>query len=142
MSIDGAILQFGGSLVAILGLAGLAYWLKLGGSPRIASPEVARELAREVVFGFAAKDCAVDAKGDSALLADGSGRIMILKRHGSHFAGRILNETSDARIAGDTLVIDSGERRFGSISLRLDDCADWANRINALKDAEKDSGHA
>ena len=37
------LLQTAGSLVAILALAGLAWWLKLGGTPRLASEaDVAR----------------------------------------------------------------------------------------------------
>ena len=135
MNLDGAILQFGGSLIAILMLAGLAYLLGLGGRPTIVSAEHARGLASEVTYGFEAKDCAVDTNGKGALLEDGSGRIMVLKPHGSHFAGRILNASSDARLKGDHILVDSGERRFGDVTLNLPDEELWIERIKALRNA-------
>jgi hypothetical protein len=133
MSLDGVILQFVGSLVAILFLAGLAYWLGLGGKPSIASSEHARGLATEVTYGFDAVNCTVDAKGKGALLVDGRGRIMILKPHGSHFAGRILNASSDAYLEGDQILVDPGERRFGNVTLELSDGGLWMERIKALR---------
>ena len=133
MNIDGAILQFGGSLIAILLLAGLAYWLGLGGKPKIISAEHATRLAGEVVFGFDASECSIDSEGASALLSDRTGRIMVLKRHGSQFAGRILNSNSNADAKGDQLEVESGERRYGSVSMLIPNAQDWAKRVKALR---------
>ena len=135
MSLEGVILQFGGSLVAILMLAGLAYWLGLGGKPSIASAEHARGLANEVTYGFEAIDCAIDTKGKGALLLDGRQRIMILKPHGSHFAGRILDSSANAHLKGGQILIDPGERRFGNVTLELTDGRLWMKRIQALRSA-------
>ena len=129
MEIGSAILQFGGSLVAILLLAGLAYWWGLGGKPRIRDEYHARLLAGEVVYGFDPVDCSLDENGAAAVMQDHAGRIMVLKRHGSHFAGRILTGLSSAGAANGQLTINSGERRFGRVTLAVPDGQGWAKRI-------------
>ncbi|ABC64870.1 hypothetical protein [Erythrobacter litoralis] len=126
-------LQIVGSLVAILALAGLAMWLKLGGSPRIDSEETARLAADEAVDGFAAIRFGIDTDGRGALLEDGAGRILLLKPHGNQFAGRVLGPTAKAHMQSGVLTVDSGERRFGTITLALDDGAYWESAINRLK---------
>ena len=52
MEIPFALIQFGVSLLAIFALAGLAYWLKLGGKPKLASDVDAAPAASEVEAGF------------------------------------------------------------------------------------------
>ncbi len=128
--------QTAGSLVAILALAGLAWWLKLGGAPRLDSAEAVARAAGEVEDGFAPVAAACDAEGSGALARDGAGRIMVIKRHGNRFAGRVLCPAAQARIwrdLGETaLEVDPGEPRFGKVFLTLPDAQAWADAINRL----------
>ncbi|QUL37475.1 hypothetical protein [Erythrobacter sp. JK5] len=132
MDIHPQILLFAGSLIAILALAGLARLLQLGGTPVLATEEDAREAASEVWDGYQPHRIALDRDGAAALLDDANGRIMLIKRHGNQFTGRILLPTASASVAGDTLEVDSGEARFGRVSLTIDDAAAWEAAINAL----------
>lgn len=127
---------FLGSLVAILALAGFARWLKLGHAPRLATEAEARAAAAEAIDDFEPVRIALDHQGHGALLQDGTGRLLLLKPHGNFFAGRLLTGASRADHQtghGRTgLRIDSGERRFGAITLQLDDPAYWADAIKRL----------
>ncbi|MBI1402929.1 MAG: hypothetical protein GC147_06930 [Porphyrobacter sp.] len=132
------LLQFGGSLVAILALAGLAYWLKLGGMPRLDSDEAVRRVADEIADGFVPTAIARDAEGRAALARDAAGRIMLIKRHGNRFAGRLLGPGARTRSAAEMLEVDCGEPRFGRVALMLDEPRAWAAAIDGLNGA----GHA
>ena len=133
MSLPPELLQFLGSLVAILALAGLAYVLKLGGKPKLTDTEAAQRLANEAVDGFVGTLIALDQNGSGAILKDAHGRILLLKPHGNKFVGRILNARASARISDGQLVIDSGERRYGASKLDLADSQTWADAINKLR---------
>ena len=126
------LLQTAGSLVAILALAGLAWWLKLGGTPRLDSAEAVAKAAGEVEDGFTPSTTACDADGASALARDGAGRIMVIKRHGNRFAGRVLGPGAAAWVAGGQLEVVPGDPRFGTVFLTLTDAEAWADAINAL----------
>lgn len=127
------LLQFLGSLAAILLLAGVAWWLKLGPERRLNNEDEARRAAAEAADGFEAKDLALDAEGRAALLRDAGGRIMLLRPHGTHFAARILTPAATARIESDTLVVDTAERRYGGAALRIAEPQAWVKRIEAIK---------
>ena len=136
------LLQTAASLVAILALAGLAWWLKLGGTPRLDSEDAVRRAAGEVEDGFAPVALACDAEGAGALARDGAGRIMAIKRHGNRFAGRVLGPQARAHLCRDmgkvALEVDPGEPRFGKVFLTLAEPEAWAtaiNRLNASQDA-------
>lgn len=126
------LLQTAGSLVAILALAGLAWWLKLGGAPRLDSEDAVRRAAGEVEDGFVPAALACDPGGASALARDHAGRIMLIKRHGNRFAGRVLGPEAAARVAGGQLQVDPGEARFGRVFLTLPEAGTWADAINGL----------
>ncbi|MFW5633655.1 MAG: hypothetical protein ACOCYR_02060 [Erythrobacter sp.] len=132
MDIPPLLLQTLGSLLAILVLAGLAVLLKLGGAPSLASGEDVRRAAAEAVDGFEAIECAASRDGAAALARDAEGRIMLIKRHGNRFAGRILTGRARARRHGEALEIDCGERLYGAVVLVLDDPASWQARIDAM----------
>lgn len=134
MNLSGEMLQFLGSLAAILLLAGLARAFGLGGNPGISNPEQARIAAGEAVYGFVPEACAIDRGGKGAILEDASGRLLLLKRHGSKYAGRLLGPQAIASIDGDRLIVRTGERRYGDVSLAIADAVRWARRIDALKD--------
>jgi hypothetical protein len=130
------LFQTAGSLVAILALAGLAWWLKLGGAPVLDSDDAVARAAGEVEDGFTPLASACDAEGDAALARDAAGRIMVIKRHGNRFAGRILGPGAAARIDNQpgefNLVVDAGEARFGKVFLTLPQPETWAEAINRL----------
>ncbi len=133
MEIPFALIQFAGSLAAIFAVAGLAVWLGLGRDARLASDAEAHDWAEQVAQGFAAETVAIGADGKAALLRDTSGQIMLLKQHGGHFAGRVLDGKSSAKTLEDTITVDSAERRFGAVTLRIKSADDWAKAICALK---------
>lgn len=133
MNLHPALLQFLGSLAAILALAGLAWWLKLGAAPRLTDEAAARRAAEEAESGFDPVAVTLDREGRGALLRDRAGRILLLRAHGSHFAGRILPPHTRVTQDAGTLEIDPGERFYGRVSLAVEDAPGWAQRIERLE---------
>ena len=127
------LIQAGASLLAILALAWLARRLDLGADVRIRDEDEARRLAAEALCGFDAEDLALDRAGIGALLRDRMGRVMLLKRHGAHFAARLLDSHCHARLDRNFLTIGSGESTFGTVTLDLGDKAQiWASSLRRL----------
>ena len=119
--------QMLGSLLAILALAWLARHWQLGGDTRIVDHAHARALAQEALCGFDPVEVAVDRAGQGALLRDGANRVLLLRKHGSHFAARLLGSASEARLDRHLLTITPAERTFGSVTFDLGDAAaHWA----------------
>lgn len=133
MEVPPLLIQTAGSLVAILALVGLARWLGLGGSPLLGDAADVRRVADEVEDGFIAADFAVSQDQTAALTLGTDGRIMLIRRHGNRFAGRILGPNACAHAAGDTLAVDCGEARFGKTLLTIPDSSTWAEAINRLR---------
>jgi hypothetical protein len=134
--------QTAGSLVAILALAGLAWWLRLGPALPLANGDDVRRIAAEIEDGFAPITIACDEEGAGALARDAQGRIMLIKPHGNRFAGRVLTSGASATIKDHpgefNIIIDSGERHFGRLALTLPEPETWAaaiNRVNGPQDA-------
>jgi hypothetical protein len=126
-------LQFGGSLIAILVLAWIAHRLGLGGDARIRDEEHLRELAEEALYGFDPVDLAIDRSGMGALARDADGRVMLLRRHGSHFAGRLLDNHLHVRLDRNLIEVGTGEKRFGKITLDLGrEAPAWAASLRRL----------
>ncbi|HVR90265.1 MAG TPA: hypothetical protein VHG29_04105 [Novosphingobium sp.] len=127
------LLKLAGSLAAILLIFLVALKLRLGGDIRLRSEAEARELADHAVCGFDAVDVALDRAGIGALLRDRQGRVMLLRRHGAHFASRLLDGHADTRLDHNFLTIGTGERRFGSVTLDLGAEAQvWASSLRHL----------
>lgn len=126
-------LLFLGSLVAILALSGIARWLRLGRAPRLANEDEARFAANEAIDGFEPVRIALDHQGAGAIMEDRAGRLLLLKPHGNFFAARTAALSWTARQHGNQLTIDSGERRFGTVSLMLDDPGYWVAAIERVK---------
>lgn len=123
-------LQLAGSLIAILLLAWLAHRLGLGGDSRIHSAEDARVLADEAVHGFATEEVAIDAAGLGALCRDRAGRVLLLRRHGSHWAGRLLDAQASAQLEAGRLTLATPDRRFGAVTLDLGgEASAWVERL-------------
>lgn len=132
LDVSPQILQFVGSLTAILILAGIAKALGLGRGVKLRHDDMVRDAASEIEDGFESQRISISRERTAALARDSAGRIMLIKRHGNKFAGRIL--TSRARVFEqvDTLHVESGETHFGTVQLTLDDPAYWADAINRL----------
>lgn len=126
-------MQLAGSLLAILALAWLAHRLGLGGDARITSAEEARALADEALHGFEARDVAIDRAGMGALCRDAGGRILLLRRHGSHWAARLLDSHAHARLDRGFLTLATTDRRFGSVTFDLgDEAPAWAASLRRV----------
>ena len=126
-------IQLLGSLAAVLLLAACAWKLGLGGDVRIRSEDEARRLAREAIWGFEAAEVGLDRAGIGALLRDYTGRIMLLRRHGAHFAARLLDSHEGIRLDRNFLVISTGERAFGTVTLDLrEEAQAWAGALRRL----------
>lgn len=121
------------SLVAIFGLAWLANRMGLGGDVRLRDEAEAKALAQAALCGFEPVDTVLDRAGIAALLRDEKGRIMLLRRHGVHFAARVLDSHKGARLDRNFLTISSGERSFGTVTLDLGGRAqEWAVALRRL----------
>lgn len=132
MNLPPALLQFLGSLAAILALAGMAWWMKLGPQVRLSSEEEARDAANEAVDGFSPQEIALDSEGRGALMSDTAGRILLLRPHGTHLAGRILTSHAHATIEDGAIVVDTAERRYGAARLAIANPQAWVQRIEAI----------
>ena len=133
MTLSPALLQFLGSLAAILVLAAIAWRLKLGPEPRLDDETAARQAADEAVSGFEPVAIGLDREGRGALLRDSGGRILLLRPHGSHFAGRLLSDRAKVRIEDGALFVDTAESPYGFARLALADASAWMQAIEAIK---------
>ncbi len=129
----GLAIQLAGSLLAILALWWLAYRLGLGGDVRIRTEDEARALADEAIHGFDPVEIAIDKAGIGALCRDREGRVLLLRRHGSHWASRLLDSHAHARLDRELLTLATGDRSFGSITLDLGrDAPAWAASLRRV----------
>ena len=128
------LLQFGGSLAAILALFLLAGWLKLGGVGRIDGPKHAMALASEADLHFTPRDVIVDREGRAAILFDGAA-VMLLMPHGNKFVGRVLGPAARVERTGEGLSVHSGERLHRPVEIALDheEAEAWFARLRALE---------
>ncbi len=110
--------KFAASLIAIIAVWALARWMKLGGDIRIADDAHARTLAAEAVDGFEAVAVGRDRAGYAAILSDGQGRQLLLRRHGAQFVARLLGPEIEARLDQHLLSITIPEA-FGTTVLNL-----------------------
>jgi hypothetical protein len=128
------LLKFGGSLLAVVLLILVAWKLALGGDARIRNEDDARALADEALCGFTPAAIAIDRAGFAALARDASGRVLLIRRHGAHFAARLLDSHAHARLDRNFLTIGTAESTFGSVTLDLGDQAQvWAGSLRRLE---------
>jgi hypothetical protein len=107
--------QLGGSIAAILVLAGIARMLRLGES-RIDGPGDAQRMAEALLAGFDAGRALVSQDGGAAIVA-GNGTVAILKRHGAQVAARRLLAPIPLGPAPEGVTVRTGERLFGDVTL-------------------------
>lgn len=132
MDLPPLFLQSVASLVAIFGLFILAKWMGLGGNPKLENGKDITRAADEVEAGFEAARWSISKEGKAALLQDETGRIMLIRRHGNRFAGRVLTSSAKVREVVDGLLVDPSEPMFGELRLTLNDASFWADAINRL----------
>lgn len=126
-------IQLAASLLAILLLAGIAHRLGLGGDQRIRSEADARALADEAMHGFEPIEIAIDRAGMGALYRDAEGRVMLLRRHGSHWASRLVDSHAHTRLDRGFLTLATADKRFGSVTFDLGEkAAIWAASLRHL----------
>ncbi len=129
----GFSIQLGVSLVAILVLAWVAHRLRLGGDARIRSEDDARALADEAMHGFDAVEVAIDKAGMGALCRDARGQVLLLRRHGSHFAARLLDSHAHTRLDRSFLTLATSDRTFGSVTFDLgSEAPAWAASLRRV----------
>lgn len=126
-----------GSLAAVFTLAGIAWWLGVGKAPAIADADDAKQQATEAHSGFRPAEAAVDGEGRAALVLGEDGEIVLLRPHGARFAARVFRAAPRCCAEGEQLIIASGERMFGDVTLRLgaDEAVRWAARLEDLANA-------
>ena len=93
---------------------------------------MARAAAREALDGFEPVTVARDREGHAALLRDADDRLLLLRQHGTHFAGRLLGAEANARIEKGVLIVDCGERSYGTVRLDIADPETWRDAIARL----------
>lgn len=121
------------SLLLILLVTGLARAFSLGGDIRIRDEDHARALADEALCGFEPVDVALDRARIGALLRNGAGQVMLIRRHGAHFAARLLTSHAGVRLDRDFLTLSTDDRYFGSVTLDLGAQAQvWAASLRRL----------
>lgn len=129
----GLLVQILLSLVGVLLVGLVARWLGLGGDLRIRDEATARRLAAEAIDGFEAVEIAIDRAGIGAVLRDPRDRVLLLRRHGVHFVGRLLDDHSGARLDRNFLTITTGDQQFGTVTLNLGPQAQvWAGSFRRL----------
>lgn len=109
--------QLGGSLIAILLLAGLARVLKLGRAAPITNHQAICAEAEAMLSGFEAADAIIGRDGATALVHGRDGSIAAIKRHGAHLAARRVGAEA-VRETPDGWHIDTGDARFGAVLVR------------------------
>lgn len=131
------LVQAGVSLAAISGVAWLVKKMKLGVEPRILDEAHALRLAEEAEAGFDGTEVARDRGGYSAIVANGDGRMMLIRAHGNHFAARSIDSRVMMRLDKQFLILTVPERSFGPVALKLDKQASiWAAKMRNLVPSE------
>lgn len=115
------------SLAAVLVMAGVARWLKLGDDMRIADADHAKAIAFDTLYGFQAVDAAIDRAGYSALVKDVLNRHALIYKLGAHFVVRMINPPVEGRLDQRFLTIDLAEPGVAPVTLNLGEAAQyWA----------------
>ena len=121
---------FGGSLAAIVLLAGTIWAFRLGGLMGL-DEQSAKHEAEAAIAGFEAVDAVVAADGAAALVAGRAG-FALVRAHGAHHVVRPVL-AAQVHVEGDRLIVDSGEAIFGATTLEIGaaEAAGWARRLGS-----------
>lgn len=130
---QGALIQLGGSLIAVLFVAWLVRAMGLGADPRITDADHAIRLAEEAEAGFRGVEVARDRAGFAAIIRNGEGRMMLVRAHGNFFAARPVDASVIGRLDKDFLTLTMPEKTFGTVTLQLGkDAGMWASRMREI----------
>lgn len=127
------VLQLVLSLIAIAALYAVVRALQLGGDVRLADEDEARSLADAAICGFDATEVGLDRARIGALVRNDAGRVLLIRRHGAHFATRELLSHEGIRLDQHFLNLTTPDRHFGTITLDLGPQAQhWAASLRRL----------
>ncbi len=107
-----------GSLTAVLAVAALVHFMKLG-ETAIESETHAMRLAEDNLSGFTAEAAIVSQDGKAAIVRGTGNTVALVKRHGAQFAMREVKLPLILKQDGKATIVDSGEKRFGRVTLSL-----------------------
>lgn len=107
------------SFIIILAVTALVRGLRLG-EVRLESRAQAFDWAAKNVPFFAPVDAIISEDGQGALVSDANGRIVLIKRHGAKFAGRLLERPLDIAREGPIWCVGSGDQQFGRVRMQFD----------------------
>ncbi|MEO1046226.1 MAG: hypothetical protein AAFX04_12365 [Pseudomonadota bacterium] len=108
-----------GSFITIIAVTALVRWLRLG-EVRLENRQHALDWAEKNIPFFTAKDAILSEDGQAALVMDADNRVVVVKRHGSKFAARLLERPIDAQQEGPVWCIGSGDKQFGRVRMQFD----------------------
>ena len=123
----------GASLAAVFVVAAIALALGLGRGAQLGERERVFAMARDFHSGFRPVDAAIDGNGRAALVRGDDGDFVLLKLHGVHGAGRYFAATPSLESKGGTLLVQTGERMFGTVAIDVgaDEARRWAGKREA-----------
>jgi len=107
------------SFLIILAVTALVRGLRLG-VVRLENKQQACAWAEKNIPFFKADKAILSEDGQAALVCDSDDRVVILKRHGSKFAARLLPRPIEAKQDGPVWNIESGDRQFGRVRMQFD----------------------
>ena len=108
----------GGSLAAILMLAGAARLLGLGGARLVDEADAVR-VAEEILTDFEGQEAHLAADGSGAVVLGAGGDTVAIRRHGARFLARRVARPARVSRDGAAVTIDGGERAAGPFVLTL-----------------------
>lgn len=108
-----------GSLLVIFAVTALVRWMRLG-EVALENRQQAFDWAERNIPFFTASEAIVSEDGQGALVMDDAGRVVLVKRHGSKFAARLIEQPIDAERDGPIWCIGSGDRQFGRVRMQFD----------------------
>lgn len=110
-------------VAAALTLAGGGFLWWRGRAGRIESPEDAATAAEAMLPGFRTAGAVVGSDGAAALVVGEAGRVAVCRRRGARITAREV-VWRDVRATGAGLLVDTGERRFGAVTVAGVDALD------------------
>lgn len=117
------------SFAGVLALVGFARLLRVGRSEPMTRDEVEAYAGHEFRPARVA-DIFLSADGHAAVVLADDKRLCLVKQHGAHPASRLLEAQTIWHADRDALVIDPGDRMFGTVRLVLP--AGERDRLQAL----------
>lgn len=126
--------QLGGSLVAILVLAGLAWALRLGRDTVIADRAEAMMLAEDSLSGFSADRAWLSVEGRAAVVIGRDRSIAVLCVRGANPVARRLTRPL-CRLSGPSVVVEIGERFLRAATIDFADAEEAGAVLRTLKSA-------